>query len=469
MKKLLLLALLLIFLLSCSKSDSNGSISSEVNNSTTPETFGDWSPSFTDQTSNFGQTRTGTKGTKETREITVTSADDQVILSIEEVENSDINEDGDNYDITTQTTTTYTASEGLGSFSSTGEISIKHDLDIIIKNDGLVDIDIASLSSGQIKINANPSSGFEFLGWDGPSVLKPTSLNPLILDIDSDKEIKANFLNISDPNYSGIGFYADPIYSQIDPYNLLTYLDVFILDAERYGVDLSYVKEYCYNVVLVDFDFPNPPMAMTYTQCVDTQVRVVINKSSWEQAIQSIENTQQGFYKDPFIYGLQLMWHEFGHDLLHLEHTCNETPNFINSFSACEEGSNVNPQYSGSMLWFTDDSSPETSEENNGFHRAVSNYYNLINQDVSAIFRDANEFQEAIPCPVPVSARYTYITSGWKYSNDVGEDSYASDWCTSLERNTNSTSEFVGAKKNSNNILNPSDKNYAIICYDMDL
>jgi hypothetical protein len=163
------------------------------------------------------------------------------------------------------------------------------------------------------------------------------------------------------------------------------------------------------------------------------------------------------------------MWHEFGHDLLHLEHTCNETPNFINSFSACEEGSNVNLQYSGSMLWFTDDSSPETSEENKGFHRAVSNYYNLINQDVSAIFRDANEFQEAIPCPVPVSARYTYITSGWKYSNDVGEDSYASDWCTSLERNTNSTSEFVGAKKNSNNILNPSDKNYAIICYDMDL
>lgn len=170
--KYLIFVLLSIFVFSCSKSDANGSISSENNNANTPETFGDWAPSFTDQTTNFSQTRMGTKGTEETREITVSSSN-QEVLSIEQ-ESEDINEDGDSYDIISQIIATYTASGGLGSFSSSNAVTIKYDLDIEIKNDGLVDIDISTLSSGQIQINANPSSGYKFLGWDGPSVSKPS-------------------------------------------------------------------------------------------------------------------------------------------------------------------------------------------------------------------------------------------------------------------------------------------------------
>ena len=462
--KYLIFVLLSIFIFSCSKSDADGSISSENNNSNTPETFGDWIPSFTDQTSNFTQTRTGTKGTEETREITVTSSD-QVILSLEE-EDSDLNEDGDLYDITTQTITTYAASGGLGSFSSSNSVTIKYDLDIEIKNDGFVDIDISTLSSGQILINAEPSSDYKFLGWDGPSILKPTSVNPLILEIDSDKEIKANFLNINNPDYTGIGFYADPVYSQIDPYNLLSYLDAFILDAERHGVDISYVKNYCHNIDLVSFNFPNPPAAQTQVFCVDSQVRVELNKSTWENQIQNIENHPQGFYKDPFIHGFHLIWHELGHDIFRLKHTCNETPNFLNSYDACPDGSNVNLQYTSSMLWFTDDNNPETSEENKGFHRAVSNYYNLINQDEHTFAFQANEYQEAIPCPVPSSIRYTYSSSGWKYGMDVGESSYADDWCTTLERNQNYSQEFIGGKANENKSLDQFDYSSYIVCYD---
>ena len=138
----------------------------------------------------------------------------------------DINEDGDNYDITSQEISTYTASEGLGTFITSGTISIKSDIDITLKNSGNVNLDITSLSNNKVIINANPSNGYEFLGWDGPSVLKPTStcVNFIEIDIKSDKEIKANFLNINDPDYSGIGFYADSIYNSIDPNNLLNRL-----------------------------------------------------------------------------------------------------------------------------------------------------------------------------------------------------------------------------------------------------
>ena len=147
MKKILSFVFLM-FLFFCSKSDSTDAISSEENNSNLPETFGNWSPDFTNQTTNFNQTRTGSKGTNETREITVTSSD-EVLLSIESKLLTDVNEDGDNFDITSQTITTFTASEGLGSFISSGTTLIKSDINIELKNAGQVDIDITSISTGE--------------------------------------------------------------------------------------------------------------------------------------------------------------------------------------------------------------------------------------------------------------------------------------------------------------------------------
>ena len=98
MKKILpLISLILLFY--CSKSESTNPNSNLDNNSNQIETFGDWSPDFKDQTSNFTQTRTGSQGNNETREINVTKTE-EVILSIESKQVMDINEDGDNYDIT---------------------------------------------------------------------------------------------------------------------------------------------------------------------------------------------------------------------------------------------------------------------------------------------------------------------------------------------------------------------------------
>ena len=209
MFRILYLLITFKILLSCSKSESSSNISSEINDSNSPESFGNWTPIFTDQTSNFTQSRNGSNGTLETREITI-DFNEEVIKSKEG--DTDINQDGDRYDITSHTISIYTASQGLGSFSSSGPISILSDIDIDIKNEGLVNIDISEIDSGMINVTANASTDHQFLGWDGPSISIPTSMNPLEIEIDSDKQLKANFLNSINPDYSGIGFYADSIY-----------------------------------------------------------------------------------------------------------------------------------------------------------------------------------------------------------------------------------------------------------------
>lgn len=60
-------------------------------------------------------------------------------------------------------------------------------------------------------MTANASTDHQFLGWDGPSISISISKNPLELDVDSDKQVKVNFLNGNYPNYSGIDFYADSL------------------------------------------------------------------------------------------------------------------------------------------------------------------------------------------------------------------------------------------------------------------
>ena len=99
---------LLLFLTSCS---------SEEDEILSPETFGTWSPSFVDQTTSFTQTRTGNQGSSESRTINVTSSSSSEETD-EYVEGEDLNGDGDQVDDVTITTTIYTASENLGSYTS---------------------------------------------------------------------------------------------------------------------------------------------------------------------------------------------------------------------------------------------------------------------------------------------------------------------------------------------------------------
>ena len=174
-------------------------------------------------------------------------------------------------------------------------------------------------------------------------------------------------------------------------------MDVFIQDAQRNGVDLSYVYEGdCYELRFATLTDDENFARLAHRTCVDSSVLITINKDYWYNNLEKWPN----FYF-PVANGFHLMYHELGHDILNLLHTCNETPNFLNHPSACL-GNEPPPKYTSDMLWFTDN---ELQEENLGFHRAVFNYFNLINQDEKKWYASidwSNPTEEnSIPCPLP--------------------------------------------------------------------
>ena len=137
---LLFFNIFLIIFVSCS-SDSEGD---EMPTSITNETFGNWSPDFTNQTSNFTQTRVGSKGTEQTRTIEVSSLSN-LSESNEGNLNQDVNNDGDKLDSIEILTITYVASENLGQFE---------------------------VVSYEIKFNNNENLVFEFIYETPPSKRK---------------------------------------------------------------------------------------------------------------------------------------------------------------------------------------------------------------------------------------------------------------------------------------------------------
>lgn len=101
----------------------------------TPEIFGSWTPSFSNQTSDFTQTRSGDQGGSETRTIVV-SSNSSTVSSDETQENQDFNDDGDIVDDVDITTTTYNASQGLGTRTDISS-SITEDRDANVFNTNL--------------------------------------------------------------------------------------------------------------------------------------------------------------------------------------------------------------------------------------------------------------------------------------------------------------------------------------------
>ena len=131
-------------------------------------------------------------------------------------------------------------------------------LDISINNNGSVNYESGKQPIGEIiKLQATAEDGFEFIGWHGDGLDNPTDENPLTLIMDSNKDITANFLDLNNPDYSGMGIWSDEIYSEIihfldlgdepvestssDAWSKI--VSAFVKDANRHGVDISYVLD----------------------------------------------------------------------------------------------------------------------------------------------------------------------------------------------------------------------------------
>jgi len=112
-----------------------------------------------------------------------------------------------------------------------------------------------------------------------------------------------------DDFYSNTGFFSDPIYSQLDPFDFKSMLRGFIADAERHGVDLSNVD--VENSILALSDNPIAPAWVTWeTWCNPNLSKINYARDLW---------LNRGLY-DKHAQKLQILWHEFGHDLLSMDH-----------------------------------------------------------------------------------------------------------------------------------------------------
>ena len=246
----------------------------------------------------------------------------------------------------------------LLSISSCKKKDSSYSLTISINNNGTVNYESGKYPEGEtISLEATPDEGYAFIGWHGEGLEAPTDENPLTIILDSDKSIVANFLNLEDPDYSGMGIWSDEIYSEIihvlDIPNALTdktssdtwtkIVTAFVKDAERHGLDLSYVLD---GEISYGIKSNTGAGAWAYNGCRDQEVYIVLNKEShqrnfvdtvttgdwWYWTIDgesnwgwlgtsSLANPGGRKYKD-VPYALKTIWHELGHDILNLAHNC---------------------------------------------------------------------------------------------------------------------------------------------------
>lgn len=161
-----------------------------------------------------------------------------------------------------------------------------------------------------------------------------------------------------------IYWYQDEVYSQIkdnftqvgDPVETYkSFLRAFIKDAERHGVDLSYVDvenstiEFTSNGTIASKGFEDP-----------TKAHLIWDEDSWnDRKLQRIGEP----------YKLFVMWHELGHDLLGLDHLCRSGQIMTGRHTPCR-GEAEGPDEIN--VWGLEYS---TSEDVRDFKRAVDDMF----------------------------------------------------------------------------------------------
>ena len=156
----------------------------------------------------------------------------------------------------------------------------------------------------------------------------------------------------------GKGFWSDPVYAEIDPLIPETYVIAFIKDAERHGVDLSFV-----DVEKIAIELSNDPPAdipgvvgLSFLSCIDDdRVMLWYLDDFWKNASYfDIQNER-----------LTVMYHELGHDILNSGHPATgEMKQFMNTLLGDD----------GPIVW--DDSDPMFS-----FRRMVDDMFSGVGLD----------------------------------------------------------------------------------------
>ena len=152
----------------------------------------------------------------------------------------------------------------------------------------------------------------------------------------------------------GYGIYSDSIYANINYKDPSSYLNAFILDGNRHGLDLSYVNDEEFRFEVVDLD-----RGVAYGITCANFVYVGWEDEFIPEVIHDIGSDQ-----------LHTFWHEFGHSILNLEHTCNRTD----------------------IMWSTDNCFGETITVD--YTLEPSNSYTAFFNGVDRIFNESMQYPD---------------------------------------------------------------------------
>ena len=107
------------------------------------------------------------------------------------------------------------------------------------------------------------------------------------------------------------GIFSDSIYGAIDLFDPYSHLKAFKKDAARHGVDLSHISKEDMDIVWESNSYTES-VGYAFKICDANKVGIGIREIDWDERIIADFNE----------FRISLMWHEFGHSILGLQHLC---------------------------------------------------------------------------------------------------------------------------------------------------
>jgi len=206
-----------------------------------------------------------------------------------------------------------------------------------------------------VEVYASPNTdgvlSYKFSYWSikvGTSIIKDYN-NPTTISVSDNIVIT--------PQFELNKFEEDIIYGSIIERDFKSYLRAFIKDAKRWGVDLSHVDVESSELRLVDnTDYLGASIGYRYPSVAIIEIR----KSSWNE-----------LSKEDIV---KVLWHEFGHDILGLDHLCMSGEIMSGQHQECKGPESEGEYYN---VWKLSYNNQDMSKN---FQRGLKNMFNGTNQ-----------------------------------------------------------------------------------------
>lgn len=206
-----------------------------------------------------------------------------------------------------------------------------------------------------VEVYASPKAdgvlSYKFSHWSikvGTSIRKDYN-NPTTIPVSDNIVIT--------PQFELNKFEEDIIYGSIIERDFKSYLRAFIKDAKRWGLDLSHVDVGNSELQLIDeSEYLGASIGYRYPNVAIIQIR----KSSWN----TMSNEDM----------VKALWHEFGHDILGLDHLCMSGEIMSGQHQDCKGPESDGGYYN---VW---ELSYNNQDMSKNFQRGLRNMFNGTNQ-----------------------------------------------------------------------------------------